>query len=911
MQLRQETVVLGVTAVLVGGLLAKGGVKTPSGRTLADSGSAELERFPAPRLDQTDHVLTDLRPLFSPPRDTRPLDPPVFEEPPADALPMLAPPSTFGPEPSNFAGLLQRPAVAVGDGSLYDEASEGLEGGGPGSSADSNAPLPDGAVGATSWKDLDRTERLEVTEAFQKTYDWMRENEAEVMFGRILNGEPYGLRETARLEESIRFLILDPFSGTPKFPEPIEFTRDRVIEFAFADTPRNRIEQAYHDFPETPTPGTYADQLAVANECIELRFEFEEALGIAQDLFQRCREYRPDEPAPAVGLARAFEAALEFDQAFDAFRSATEAFPSRAEPWIGLGELQAQFLDEEGARSSFERALNLEPASWQANGALGRFLLRKGEAASALEPLRKAVAGLPVDTGQRNLRLQLRLALGEAQLRTGQIAEARATFLQAGKGSPGEGSAEAGLAAAARLLGEPVPAEATPEPGQVFTGRAGARWLVADALLAIDAGGDELARAKLDLERAKTLDPLGEAESLRALAWLAFVAGAPDAIAAQATEDALAADPSSAWVLYHRGRLAHRRGDLELAERSLRAALERSADFEDAIAALARLSYEQGDHASAERYLERALALSQRRNDGSPRVDLLSLRGLNSLAVGAIREARDQFQEALALNPVASTARGGLAWCELRLGDSEESVIQLRNLDDGRREWPESDPLRVWAMRQIDRIEENRSKDIWSDRFEYSRIGNGWLVDDSAGPQVALIDGQLTLEGSFSRTGEARFYREVSAAEFVALEADLWVGAGSSARVGLLVARESRRASGTETQAMVALARARDGSTQVRAFDAGQADAGWLDLDSGSFPFDEQTWVHVRIERVGEGNQAVMNVLFDGVPVLEGRSATGLARGNAPLVVGLFTEGDTGRTASARLDDVELTRKIR
>lgn len=925
MELRQELFVFLGVAAIIGGLLFKGDSKRASSRTRASSGSAVLERYPTPDLERSSEVAVELRPLFSPPRDTRPLDPPSFEEPPAEPFPMLAPPSSFGPGPAEFAAHLQRPAMPVGQGELYagEFESDGPDAGGE--VLDSQASgSSSSAVGATSWSDLDRTERLEVTESFKKRYDWMRENEVEVQFGRILNEEPFGLRTPVRSEEPIRFLILDPFSGAPRFPEPIEFARERVIEFALADTPRNRIREAYHGFNGTPTPGTYAQQLMVADECLELRFEFEEALDLAEELYGRCRDYRPDEPAPVVGLARTHVASLEFDQAFTAFRLATESFPSRAEPWIGLGELQARFLDFDGARASFETAVRLEPAEWEATGAFGRFLLERGEPQAALQHLRKAVANLPVGVGRGDLRLALRLALGEAQLRTGRIAEARATFAQAARVIPGEGSAEAGLAACARLLGEPLTEASRPELGQVFGGRAGARWLVADALSLIDAaepgaGEEELAQAKLELERAITLDPLGQAEALRALAWLAFVAGAPEAISSEATEAALAADPTSAWVLFHRGRLAHRRGDLELAELSLRAALERNAGFEDAVAALARLAYERGDHAAAERYIERALALvaadSPANSEGvgpaRQRVDLVTLRGQNSLAVGAVREAREVFREALTLDSTESFARGGLAWCELLLGNGEEAIIQLRNMDDARRDRPENDPLRVWAMRQIERIEENRSRDVWNDRFEYSRIGNGWLVDDAAGPEVALAEGQLTLNGSFLRSGTARFYREVSAAEFVAFEADLWVGGDSSARIGLIVARESRRASGTETQAMVALARARDGSTQVRSFDAGQADTDWLDLDSSSFPFPADAWVHLRIELVGEGNQAVVNVLFDGVPVLERRSATGLARGNAPLVVGLFSEGETGRTATARLDDVEITRKIR
>jgi hypothetical protein len=45
--------------------------------------------------------------------------------------------------------------------------------------------------------------------------------------------------------------------------------------------------------------------------------------------------------------------------------------------------------------------------------------------------------------------------------------------------------------------------------------------------------------------------------------------------------------------------------------------------------------------------------------------------------------------------------------------------------------------------------------------------------------------------------------------------------------------------------------------------------------------------------------------------VIANQRFTGLGTGNNPLVFGLFVEGDTGRRADARIDDVEVTRKKR
>ena len=920
MDVRQEQVVFAVTAVLVGVLVWTGSDEERATKSRRGGDGAPLERFLAPELPpRAGELEGSVRPLFSPPRDTRPLDPPTLVEPPRDPLPGLAPPSAWGPDPSLWAEHLQRSlgaefgsAEGPADARLEQQFEDavGIGGGAGGAGRDTESgDLLGAQFGASSWSELDRTERLEVTEAFKRSYDWLRESDAEILFGRILNDDRFGLRRTERQAEPILFLVLDPFRGTPRFPAPIEYARERLLEFAFADTPQNRIEQAYRDFTDVPTPGTYGRMLDLSEECLELRHEVPRALEIARDLYARCADFRPEDPQPFVGRARALVAALEFDAAFAAYEDVVERFPSRAEPWVGLGELESRFLLEAQAEASLRRAASVEPGSWLANGALGRFLLERGRASEALGALEQAVSNLPAEIGRRDQRVALRLDLARARFALGDVAAARDAFAQALTSDPDRLGAMAGLVACARLgVGE---APAPVADGESLAGVEGAELLYERGLLAAERGDAGAARAALD--RAAELDPLGAWRSSAARSWIAARGGDLQQ-AAELAEEALALDPTQAWCLYHRGRVALARGDLELAESSLRAALEREADLEDALAGLAWIAYERREHDAAERYLERALKLVARRGadgEGAARLDLVALRGWNALRAGAVFEARDAFEAALAVDPRSPTPRAGLAWCELLSGEAEEALIQLRNLDDARRDRPETDPHRVWATEQIARIEDHASKDVWTDRFEYTRIGNGWLVDDAAGPRAELRGGVLFLEGTFQSSGEARFYREYAASELVAVEADLWVGAATSARCGLFLSRETTRQSGTSVQAFAACARARDGSTQVRIFDAGQGDAGWVDLDAGAFPFPADERVHVRIERVGEGSDAVMNVLIDGVPAIENWSASGFGRGNAPLKVGVFAEGETGRTASVRLDDVEVTRRIR
>jgi hypothetical protein len=209
------------------------------------------------------------------------------------------------------------------------------------------------------------------------------------------------------------------------------------------------------------------------------------------------------------------------------------------------------------------------------------------------------------------------------------------------------------------------------------------------------------------------------------------------------------------------------------------------------------------------------------------------------------------------------------------------------------------------------RIEEHLAKDIWSDTFEYTKIGNDWKREEVVGPVARLEGGVLFLEGIFRTSGQARFFREYNASEFVALEADVWVGAQSTSRAGLFVARENRRSAGDEVQALLSIARARDGVAQIRLLQPGRKDDGWTDLSRADFPFPTDAWMRLRIEREGEGSDTLVNLYMDGIPVAEGVPMAGLGRQNSPLKLGVFVEGESGRVADVRMDNVDVTRRRR
>jgi tetratricopeptide (TPR) repeat protein len=78
-----------------------------------------------------------------------------------------------------------------------------------------------------------------------------------------------------------------------------------------------------------------------------------------------------------------------------AFEDATRLGPNRAQNWAGLGEALDLAGDNSGAARAYERALGLFPRSPDINWEFANFLLRSGDPAGAIVPLRMAIEGDP------------------------------------------------------------------------------------------------------------------------------------------------------------------------------------------------------------------------------------------------------------------------------------------------------------------------------------------------------------------------------------------------------------------------------------------------------------------------------------------------------------------------------------
>lgn len=909
--MRQEQVVFVVALLGLGGLswsLFSGGEVALRGGERGAS-TAELPHHAAP---DTAVALPDgrqpplARELFAPPRDTLPLAPLELVEPPRAPLPQLLPPGDPGPLPAAYGRLLRRELVRAELPELFAEAAEEELGSDDFLELDGEAPRSGSRVptGESTQRDpyADETpdERAARIAGYKRRYDWLQKGPGELWFGRIENADRFGLEvEPARAGEALSFVRLDPDTGRELYASigapPISLPRAELVSFGFADTVANQLELAARRLAGEFTRGNFDQALVLGARCIAARLEAPRALAIAEDLYTRAARYDPKDPAPRLGLARCLEAAFDFERAFATYEELLRDFGHREEVHVALARLEARLLLHESAEKRLRQALTMNQGSWITRFGLGEFLLERGRAAEAREHLKVAWQAAPQVPELADARTRIRIALADAHLALGELAEAETTYRSALAGDATSERARAGVLVCETLAGKAAPAEAKADD-------AGFELLLARGIADLAAGRHEAARERLRL--ASGADPLRAHRALGALSVLAEVTGnTEDAL--RFADEALERAPDDAFALFQRGRLLGQQDDYEGARTALLAALEVELDFEDALIALGDSAFRLGRFDDAERYLERAVSL-----DGS-RADVHALRGLNLLRLGRVGDARAAFERALEVRRDDPTSAGGLAWCIYLEGDPDEAKIRLASIVDQRRNVPdaENDPWRRWAEAQNERLSAHLKKFEWRDTFARRRLGNSWQTREASGPTVELVDGVLTVSGQFTRSGDARVYRQYDGGEFLSLEAEVTIDpARASGRFGLYAARERAGRAGAEPEVMAeaAILRHPEGNLQVRFVRSGQATEE-RDMQQ---PFPLGQPVRLKLARTGEGSETRLTLYVDGIPVVEDVPMPGLGQSKTPLLVGFFIEGDNGRAVGARIDNVSIVTRI-
>jgi len=890
MALNREQVLFGCTLVVLGALswrtflvdAAVGKDKRAAARELESAASVDpAVALAAPRASKA------ARDILAPPSDTRPLPPLELQMPPLEALPGLLPPPLPGPDDGLLGRFLRaKPARFEASGLFAGQTSSDDEA--------EAAPAPvvgkkkpaDPALASTG----DLAERVAVA---KRMYDWVRTN--EFRFGVIANKNRWTLR--SRPDEDILFVEYDVEAGRPRFPgmEPVPVPRKNIGEYGYADTVVNRIEARRSEFGDPLPAGQYDDALRFAEECLELRHETPRALEVAAEMYGRAEAVLAQDPAPKLGRARVHEAGFRFEEAHALYTELLQPGRMERSPLVlaSLGQLEERFLLHAEAEAHLAEAVRYGGTQWFARSALGRFLLSRGRAADALEHLAAAVQYEPSEPERKRLRAALRADHADGLLAVGRVEAALQAYEQALAADADSGRAAAGVLTTSLLAGKPAPSAS--ELGEGFDER------LAAGIAGLRAGAQGAQAARDALLAAASVDPLRAHAAWRALSWLAECSGDTDE-ALRFVDLALEASPSDFWSNFQRGRLCADKDDLDGALESFRAALEVEVESTDALLQLGALSLRRGEREQALRYLDRATQLE------STWSVAWTLRGLAQLESGALADAEDSFKRVLALDSDEPSSRNGMAWCQYRRGDSVEAMARLRELDDNRRALPEGDPHRAWARGQIERIADHLEKQVWTDQFERRQLMNGWETQEASGPLVTIHDGVVSISGQFKQDGRSRLWQRRSANDFVSIEARITVREGTNARVGMFVARESSRQGEPQVEAEVVVARHNEpgkDTVQTRIVkQRGEDQLPYADATGFRWPIGKP--VVVRIERVGDASSTKVNVLFDGVPVVVGRALPSLGRTNNELKLGVFVEGQTGRSAGVDIDDVDI-----
>jgi tetratricopeptide (TPR) repeat protein len=310
-----------------------------------------------------------------------------------------------------------------------------------------------------------------------------------------------------------------------------------------------------------------------------------------------------------------------------------EQYPEDALVRLRAGEAFASSQSVEQAATHFERAIELDPASFHAYVGLAQLLFDADRAEEAGAVLKSAEGKVPMTAEVRILR-------GHTELRRGRAARALDEFDAALVLQADDAGGLFGRAVSLRRLGRFDEAEgvfdALVEIDASYPGVAVERGLIHEAR-----GNAELAAS----EYRKALDERSDDPELLIRLGAAEVRIGEFDAGEERLKRAFEALPNSPEVIHYLGRVAFAKGDIPAALEKL----ERAAVLEPRNgtyrAELGRARLAAGDIVGARREVLRALELDDSLGDA------YWVKGRIALRTGAVRDAIDDLEKALRLTP--------------------------------------------------------------------------------------------------------------------------------------------------------------------------------------------------------------------------------------------------------------------
>ncbi|MBL8896790.1 MAG: hypothetical protein JNM84_04150 [Planctomycetes bacterium] len=936
--MNKEMVTCGVVAALVAGLYFLGGerpaeaarvVQRERGKIAARNLFLDLEVAPVHRVDRLDRVRNpdDMRRFV----DLRERDP--FARPRIGvrlALPDLVPPQVFADElellppppaphgswkllgsllrgtPAAFPAEIVAPAEetaatsAGAEGASAEEGapSEGSSESRPAASSAQDAPWQGPRLAGMAVTDLARA----IAEVWEQRWAEGRPEWIDGAYERWLEVAPndlQGLVGRARwLDESLRW------------DEAFLFFREKLIgaqgEGPHGRDPRSLL--AYGRFLQRT--GLRDDGASYLQRAVEALGSVPLVAAEAQALWREAAE----------GLCASGRAAVAFaTRPAQPIEAATWAMIVRAA--YGAGELAELAKLAAAGATALAAASGDKDAAWLHARALAAFL----ERSSQVKPRADAVEALIA-----HAEFFAQLGGDARSLGMGALDLAVAAELAA---------ARCYTLAAERAADEIGNRGTAPERRDALAkAREGALTTVRPLLLALRDRLQEIA------ERG-TADTVG---AHRGLAWMYLLAG-DDQLADVEAEAGLAIDPEDTWLLYLRGAILLRRGELSQAAAALAALLRRAPEMQDALFLAGAEAWLSKDAARAGSLLDRVASGEERFVQGS------YLSGLSELGRERLESAEQRFQTVLRLDPLHHAARIGQALVRYeRLRDRGDVGAVIDTLEEIARRL-ETEDLRSPLLRyvrdlvtQLDRARNAREFEDLLDReqplalYEWepaveaegvpARLAR-WAAGEAAtAPNeygAQLMGSGLRFSGRFKQRGRTSFWTQTlieRPVDFLSVEADLWVPASNKARVGLVVGRMPLDAGKGPDLAnasfLFGVSNVVDEATDQRMTQyiktAGGQGQEWLaDPAFLEKPFDwpADRAVRVRLEarhyRGRSGPTAEVRLTIGGACVHPGEEWIDMRplqdqTGSGGLKLVFFAEGDTDRPADLRIDNIRV-----
>lgn len=433
-------------------------------------------------------------------------------------------------------------------------------------------------------------------------------------------------------------------------------------------------------------------------------------------------------------LADAYRRQYRYEDEFRTLQRGLKVHPESASLLARAGQLLTRLKTYGKAREFFERALKSNPGDALSNLGLGMIELDGGDPHEAVGYLRSAQTGVGLDADQKILGY---LRLGQAYAALGDLRNAGLQFDVVLDRDPTHPEALAGAAVVAFAQGDVPGAKALIQKGVAAHPLDGTLAYL-NGVAQLRSGEYDAARATLLL--ARELDPLLTGLVRTSLSYLMETAGQDEA-ALNEVDLAIVADPINPETRLQQARALLNVGDLDGAREIYLAVLAEDPGRSDVLVALGDVHFLRSEFDAARRFYERAAA-------GEP--NFPGLRG--RILVTEVRRRRMTAAEETLKKIGSDEARepfmlAAVAFYHYFRGNAEETLHALRRLRD-----TETAPERIrsYAANSVQGIEDNLSKELWTDTFDRSGsdllrgwdkvVGSGITVSLSA--QSALLSGR-------------------------------------------------------------------------------------------------------------------------------------------------------------------------